>query len=421
MSRLNIIFVSEMIELSKSAADSGFVEVPRQIFVTEGAELISHTSTSEIYKVVYGGIRRVLKVASSGNPVSGLYSDMLLKELEILSNLSHPGVVMPVGTQSVSDGREGILLEWIDGETLDSFLSNDPDRQMRYSLAIQLLDIVAYLHSKGVVHRDIKPANLMVTHDGARLKIIDFNLADMPAYMRLKFPAGTEGYMSEHQKTTCSPSITDDLYAIGTVLEDILNDKASKKIAKRCREGYYERASDIADALKKARRRPMQILRGVKIALIAMTACGLVILVSANIFTRKLDMQREAMSADMSRQQAQAQIERQKYDSIHREDSLSLQRMKEERELERQKEAEHEAKVGEIYRGGETGIDRIWRNSDNIGNTYDLHMESQEFVHSYIAKHSDSLSDTEVTTLERLMNNRWKKHSDSWRRIHQDN
>ena len=49
------------------------------------------------------------------------------------------------------------------------------DELVRYMFR-QLMDGLAYLHSKGVVHRDIKPENLLIDK-GFRLIIADFNFA----------------------------------------------------------------------------------------------------------------------------------------------------------------------------------------------------------------------------------------------------
>jgi serine/threonine protein kinase len=40
-----------------------------------------------------------------------------------------------------------------------------------------MLEIVAYLHAKGVCHRDIKPENLMVDTELARVFLIDFGIS----------------------------------------------------------------------------------------------------------------------------------------------------------------------------------------------------------------------------------------------------
>ncbi len=80
--------------------------------------------------------------------------------------LSHPNVV------SVFDYGEDaenawIVMEMVEGETLKALL----DRSGRLPAPVivrlmgQILDALAYTHSRGVVHRDIKPANIMLTPD----------------------------------------------------------------------------------------------------------------------------------------------------------------------------------------------------------------------------------------------------------------
>ena len=45
----------------------------------------------------------------------------------------------------------------------------------------QLIDVIEYLHSSGIVHRDIKPENLLVVKDVNdqidKIKITDFGLS----------------------------------------------------------------------------------------------------------------------------------------------------------------------------------------------------------------------------------------------------
>ena len=54
-------------------------------------------------------------------------------------------------------------------------------------------------HLQGVVHRDLKPANILITDNGADVKIIDFGLSDADRYAILKQPAGTLGFSAPEQ------------------------------------------------------------------------------------------------------------------------------------------------------------------------------------------------------------------------------
>lgn len=93
-----------------------------------------------------------------------------------------------------------IVIEYIDGLTLDAFLETKPSRQTRRKVIEQLVDALAYIHTKQVVHRDLRPSNILITRNGNNLKIIDFGLSDADDYAILKQSAGTLKYMAPEQK-----------------------------------------------------------------------------------------------------------------------------------------------------------------------------------------------------------------------------
>jgi Kae1-associated kinase Bud32 len=124
------------------------------------------------------------------------YQQRLRKELEILMQLQHPNVVSAVGLETVEDLGLCIVMEYVDGPTLKEWLEGNPSRQLRLKVAHELIDAVAYIHTKGIVHRDLKPENIIITPNGSNVKLIDFGLADTDSHTILKQPAGTPHYMS---------------------------------------------------------------------------------------------------------------------------------------------------------------------------------------------------------------------------------
>ena len=78
----------------------------------------------------------------------------------------------------VENGCSYIVLEYIEGESLDKFLK----KRNRLSLSqlskcfLQLASTLAVLHRHDVCHRDIKPANIILTPD-ENVRLIDFNSA----------------------------------------------------------------------------------------------------------------------------------------------------------------------------------------------------------------------------------------------------
>ena len=74
--------------------------------------------------------------------------------------------------------RAYLIMEYLDGCTLEEFLANghDFDSFKTIDIIVSLAKAVQVLHNKGICHRDIKPQNIIVTKTG-ETKIIDFNIS----------------------------------------------------------------------------------------------------------------------------------------------------------------------------------------------------------------------------------------------------
>ena len=143
----------------------------------------------------------VLKTLREEAARQTVYMQILRKELEVLMLMQHPGVVQTLGLENVEDLGPCIVMEYIDGETLQQLMERGVELtvQQRRLMADELCDALAYVHSLGIVHRDLKPENIMVTRNGRRVKLIDFGMADTDQHAILKQPAGTLNYMAPEQ------------------------------------------------------------------------------------------------------------------------------------------------------------------------------------------------------------------------------
>ncbi len=147
--------------------------------------------------------------------------------------LTHPHIVRI--HDFVSDKRTAaISMEFVDGSTLSALKLEAPDRRLPVERlkpwVAQWLDAMHYAHTKAkVVHRDLKPANLMVTGEGD-LKVTDFGIASSitDSVSRVSKQAGSSGtpiYMSPQQMMGEKPAVTDDIYAVGATLFELLTGK----------------------------------------------------------------------------------------------------------------------------------------------------------------------------------------------------
>ncbi|HPU54023.1 MAG TPA: serine/threonine-protein kinase [Burkholderiaceae bacterium] len=145
-------------------------------------------------------------------------------EAQAAGGLAHPGIAS-VYEYGEDERCAYIAMEFVSGNTLREYIS----RKTRFaeedvlSIMTQLLDALAYAHSRRVLHRDIKPANLMITRDG-RLKITDFGIAKVEANgMTLEGAViGTPGYMAPEQFSGDNIDHRVDLYAAAASLYQVL-------------------------------------------------------------------------------------------------------------------------------------------------------------------------------------------------------
>jgi serine/threonine protein kinase len=67
----------------------------------------------------------------------------------------------------------GILLELIEGTSLENFNYRSMSDTQKYHSCIQIAQGILHAHNNGIIHRDVKPGNIMISSSG-KIKIIDF-------------------------------------------------------------------------------------------------------------------------------------------------------------------------------------------------------------------------------------------------------
>jgi serine/threonine protein kinase len=229
------------------------------------------------------------------------------REARAVVGLNHPNI-LTVYEIGEDHSVHYIASELIEGETLRQRLDRG---QMQLSeavdVAIQVAGALAAAHDAGVVHRDVKPENIMLRRDGY-VKVLDFGIAKLAesafaeatgdgagsmalVETNLGSLLGTVRYMSPEQACGAPVDERTDIWSLGVVLYEMITGQAPftgdtpgevmssilekeppplrgyvrdaptelrqiiGKTLHKDREGRYQSAHELLDALKNFRRK----------------------------------------------------------------------------------------------------------------------------------------------------------------------
>jgi serine/threonine protein kinase len=167
------------------------------------------------------------------------------QEAAAAAALNDPGIlaVYDVGAQ---DGTPYVVSELLEGETLRERLRGGTlPKRKAIEYGVQIARALSAAHDKGIVHRDLKPENIFLTRDG-RIKILDFGLAKLmhpegaaaaaytsaptaPVDTSPGVVMGTVGYMSPEQVRGLPADPRSDIFALGTILYEMLSGRRAFK------------------------------------------------------------------------------------------------------------------------------------------------------------------------------------------------
>lgn len=221
--------------------------------------LLIVTAYASLYRITRSGRYFLIKTTKDNSPQARA---MLRREYELSIGCDHPHLVHVYLFEEESPVGPGIIMEYIEGRTLDRFLAENPAPAVRRRIFEELLSVVDYLHKRGIVHNDLKPENILISRNGDRLKLIDFGLSDNDAQL-LRTPGCTPAYASpELMSGALQPDLRSDIYSIGRLMQLIFAGK-HHGIIRRCLQPDRERRFENVERLRqrwRRRNRPWHLL-----------------------------------------------------------------------------------------------------------------------------------------------------------------
>ena len=171
-----------------------------------------------------------LKLTTASDPDDPQHRLRLEREARAIAALNHPHIcaIHDVGRE---DGRHYLVMEYVEGETLERRLERGPlPLAELLRAATEIASALDAAHRAGITHRDLKPSNVMLTRGG--VKLLDFGVARHRPIADGSSPdqvttvlatvegtlVGTVPYMAPEQLEGRAIDGRTDIFAFGAVL-----------------------------------------------------------------------------------------------------------------------------------------------------------------------------------------------------------
>lgn len=185
------------------------------------------------------------------------------REMKVVRALVHANIISLYDFGRTDDGLIFMVLEYVDGETLDKVAHASPlSLEVAADVTRQIAMALEVAHNAGVIHRDLKPANVMLTptrYGGYRVKVLDFGMAKVLSRLedesivdltREGIAVGTPRYIAPEQARGLPVGPAADMYAVGLLFYEMLAGEQAV------------RASSVEDAISAhVSRKPLELAR----------------------------------------------------------------------------------------------------------------------------------------------------------------
>jgi serine/threonine protein kinase len=166
-----------------------------------------------------------LKPASADRSLLEIARKFFEKEAIVLQQLGNHDRIPRLLAYFEEQQEFYLVQEYVPGNPLSTELQDGRkwQEQQVVELLAEILDILVFIHSQGVIHRDIKPDNIMRRASDRKLILIDFgaikqvrNQHMLHGQQTMTVAIGTPGYMPIEQASG-NPRASSDLYALGSI------------------------------------------------------------------------------------------------------------------------------------------------------------------------------------------------------------
>ncbi|KAJ0228708.1 U box domain-containing protein [Hirschfeldia incana] len=186
-------------------------------------------------------------------------SKQFRQELEILSKIRHPHLVLLLGA---CPERGCLIYEYMDNGSLDDRLMQVNDTPAipwfeRFRIASEIASALVFLHKskpRPIIHRDLKPGNILLDHNfvsklgdvGLSTMVNDDDASSNLTVLKKTSPVGTLCYIDPEYQRTGIISPKSDVYSLGIVILQLITAKPPIGITHKVEEAIGDDAEFMA-------------------------------------------------------------------------------------------------------------------------------------------------------------------------------
>jgi serine/threonine protein kinase/DNA polymerase III delta prime subunit len=202
-----------------------------------------------------------LKPITNKPHVYQLVQERFAREAAILEQLGEGHEQIPNLYAYFRDSEHFYLVqEWVEGVTLNEKLKNQGifKEDLVKEILINILKILDFIHTKGIIHRDIKPSNIIWRQKDSQPVLIDFGIAkeimntsvDIQGEVMTSVAFGTPGFMPPEQAIG-KPVFSSDIYSLGMTMIYLLTGKHPQEFENNLQNGeiIWQKETNISTQL----------------------------------------------------------------------------------------------------------------------------------------------------------------------------
>src|SRR5262245_51372511 len=178
----------------------------------------------------FTGAQVALKMVRADLGIDAEIEGRFLAEARMPQTIGHRSVVKTLDAGKTPEGELYLVMELLAGRSLRYEIMRGVGAPTVRRIGMELLDVLAAAHARGIVHRDVKPENVFLVEPDASVKLLDFGITKVLAGPRSVLPRtaagvllGTIEYMAPEQLADArGVDARADLWAVSVMLYEML-------------------------------------------------------------------------------------------------------------------------------------------------------------------------------------------------------